>query len=108
MTHFDLRRRHALIGALAAGALAADAARGQDQDKSAKTARRRLTIGMSGFPPGLEPVLFNHTATRRVVPQMFDTLIAFDHAKNMVLRPALAERWERLGPRALRLSLRKG
>jgi peptide/nickel transport system substrate-binding protein len=107
MTHFDLRRRQALIGALAAGAFAANAAHGQDKAETAAT-RRRLTVGMSGFPPALEPVLFNHTATRRVVPQMFDTLIAFDHARNMALRPALAEHWERIGPRALRLSLRKG
>src|SRR5262249_40186689 len=40
--------------------------------------------------------------------QMFDTLIAFDHAKNMALRPALAERWERVGPGAVRLFLRQG
>ena len=106
MTHFDLRRRQALIGALAAGAFA-DAAHGQDMAATAAT-RRRLTVGMSGFPPALEPVLFNHTATRRVVPQMFDTLIAFDQARNMALLPALAEHWERIGPRALRLSLRKG
>jgi peptide/nickel transport system substrate-binding protein len=99
MTLFPLSRRQALIGALAAGAFAADAK---------AEARRRLTVGMSGFPPALEPVLFNHTATRRVVPQMFDTLIAFDQAKNMALRPALAERWERIGPRALRLFLRPG
>ncbi|MFZ5782584.1 MAG: ABC transporter substrate-binding protein [Pseudomonadota bacterium] len=106
MTQFHLRRRQALIAALAAGSVAAGTAHGQD--KPAKLPRRRLTIGMSGFPPALEPVLFNHTATRRVVPQMFDTLIAFDHARNMALRPALAERWERVGPRALRVSLRRG
>ncbi len=70
--------------------------------------RAKLTIGMSGFPPALEPVLFNHTATRRVVPQLFDTLIAFDHANGMALRPALAERWERMGARALHLQLRQG
>jgi peptide/nickel transport system substrate-binding protein len=106
MTHFDLKRRHALIGAFAAGTVSATAARGQD--KASKTSsRQKLSVGMSGFPPALEPVLFNHTATRRVVPQMFDTLIAFDHARNMVLRPALAERWERVGPGALRLFLRK-
>jgi peptide/nickel transport system substrate-binding protein len=106
MTYFDLRRRQALFGAFAAGAMGASAAHGQDNAAKSPT-RRRLTVGMSGFPPALEPVLFNHTATRRVVPQMFDTLIAFDHAKNMALRPALAERWERIGPRALRLYLRK-
>ena len=106
MTVSDITRRQALRGALAAGALAAPAAYGQDAPKSA--GRRKLTIGMSGFPPALEPVLFVHTATRRVVPQIFETLIAFDQAKNMALRPALAERWERLDHRALRLVLRKG
>jgi peptide/nickel transport system substrate-binding protein len=106
MTDFDLRRRQVLIGALAAGAFAANAAHGEDSTSKAAP-RRKLTVGMSGFPPALEPVLFVHTATRRVVPQMFDTLIAFDHARNMALRPALAERWERVGPGALRLFLRK-
>lgn len=106
MTRLDLGRRKALVGTLAAGTFAT-AARGQDTTGKAAT-RRRLTVGMSGFPPAVEPVLFNHTATRRVVPQMFDTLIAFDHARNMALRPALAERWERIGPRALRVFLRRG
>jgi peptide/nickel transport system substrate-binding protein len=68
----------------------------------------RLTIAMSGFPPAVEPILANHTATRRVVPQMFDTLIAFDHARNMALRAALAEQWSRVDGRALRLTLRRG
>lgn len=96
---FPLGRR-ALGAALITGAALPGPARGQT--------RSRLTIGMSGFPPSLEPVLSNHTATRRVMPQLFDTLIAFDHANGMALRPALAERWARLGPRALRLALRRG
>lgn len=62
---------------------------------------------MSGYPPALEPVLFNHTATRRVAPQLFDTLIAFDHGRGMALRPALAERWERIDAKALKLSLHR-
>ncbi|QRM32792.1 ABC transporter substrate-binding protein [Microvirga sp. VF16] len=70
--------------------------------------RRTLRIGMSGFPPAVEPVLYVHTATRRIVPQMFDTLIAFDQTPAMALRPALAERWERVSGKALRLYLRKG
>jgi peptide/nickel transport system substrate-binding protein len=107
VTQFNLRRRQALLGALAAGAVAGPQAHSQDNAAKSMT-RRRITIGMSGFPPSVEPVLFNHTATRRVVPQMFDTLIAFDHARNMALRPALAERWERVGPGAVRLFLRKG
>ncbi|WEX08669.1 ABC transporter substrate-binding protein [Chelativorans sp. AA-79] len=70
--------------------------------------RRTLKVGMSGFPPTVEPVLVTHTATRRVVSQMFDTLIAFDQTPRMALRPALAERWERVSGRALRLFLREG
>lgn len=93
-------RRRTLAAALISAAAMPTAVRAQPKAK--------LTIGMSGFPPSLEPVLFNHTATRRVAPQLFDTLIAFDHANGMALRPALAERWERLGPRALRLDLRRG
>lgn len=105
MTDLHLNRRHVLLGALATGVLGGREAGAADGETKA---RRRLTVGMSGFPPTLEPTLLNHTATRRVVPQMFDTLIAFDHAKGMALRPALAERWERLDARSLRLALRKG
>ncbi|TIS04104.1 MAG: oligopeptide ABC transporter substrate-binding protein, partial [Mesorhizobium sp.] len=70
--------------------------------------RRTIRIGMSGFPPAVEPALFNHTATRRIAPQMFDTLIRFDQTEKMALLPALAERWERVDGTALRLFLRKG
>ncbi|QND69764.1 oligopeptide ABC transporter substrate-binding protein (plasmid) [Mesorhizobium loti] len=63
---------------------------------------------MSGFPPAVEPVLYAHTATRRIAPQMFDTLIAFDQTPDMALRPALAERWERVNAKSVRLFLRKG
>ncbi|ONG53325.1 oligopeptide ABC transpoter oligopeptide-binding protein [Pseudoroseomonas deserti] len=93
--------RRPLAAALLAGAAFAGPAR-------AAATPGKLTVAISGFPPGVEPVLFNHTATRRVVPQLFDTLIAFDHAKDMALRPALAERWERRDARALRLHLRRG
>src|SRR5215470_10317166 len=100
MAGFPVTRRQAIAGAIASGLLAAAAPGTWAADAGS---RRRLTIGMSGFPPAVEPVLFNHTATRRVVPQIFDTLIAFDHDAGMALRPALAERWERLDARALRL-----
>lgn len=103
MSGFQISRRAALRGAAASALLSAAGSVGAMAQE-----RKRLTVGMSGFPPAVEPVLYNHTATRRVAPQMFDTLIAFDHAKNMALRPALAERWERLGERSLRLSLRRG
>ncbi|MDQ8731860.1 ABC transporter substrate-binding protein [Bradyrhizobium sp. LHD-71] len=105
MTDFHPSRRHVLIGALATGLFGGREAGATDGETKAW---RRLTVGMSGFPQALEPILFNSTATRRVVPQMFDTLIAFDHAKGMTLRPALAERWERIDARSLRLALRKG
>src|SRR5262249_4781708 len=107
MTEADMAsatRRQAIVTGIAAGALAAA---GFAPRPLHAEDRRRLTVGMSGFPPAVEPVLFNHTATRRVVPQMFDTLIAFDHANNMALRPSLAERWERIGDRSLRLALRR-
>ncbi|WP_247412742.1 ABC transporter substrate-binding protein [Bradyrhizobium sp. 23] len=70
--------------------------------------RRRLKVGMSGFPRSLDPVLATDTAIRRTMPQLFETLIAFDHAHDMALRPGLAERWERINAQSLRLFLRKG
>lgn len=103
MTRLQLDRRTALAGVLATSVFGDFPAAAQNP-----APRRKLTVGMSGFPPSLEPVLFNHTATRRVAPSLFDTLLAVDHGKNMALRPALAERWERINPRAVRLALRKG
>ncbi|MBD9665465.1 oligopeptide ABC transporter substrate-binding protein [Variovorax sp. VRV01] len=63
---------------------------------------------MSGFPSIIEPVMSVSTATRRLAPQLFDTLIAFEQNESMALRPALAERWERVDGKAVRLFLRKG
>ncbi|WKL24489.1 ABC transporter substrate-binding protein (plasmid) [Sinorhizobium meliloti] len=97
--------RRSILAAGAAGAfmsmigLPFAAARAED--------RRVLRIGMSAFPAAIEPVLYNSTAARRVVPQLFDTLIAFDQTEKLELRPALAERWERVDGTALRLFLRK-
>lgn len=73
-------RRGAISGAAAAGLIAAGPVPAVRADAGGK---RRLVVGMSGFPPAVEPVLFNHTATRRVVPQLFDTLVAFDHASTL-------------------------
>jgi len=76
---------------------------------AAPTAQRRvLRVGMTGFPSIIEPVLSVATATRRLAPQLFDTLIAFEQNEGMALRPALAERWERIDGKAVRLFLRKG
>lgn len=72
------------------------------------TQRRVLRVGTSGFPAIIEPVLSVATATRRLAPQLFDTLIGFEQTESMALRPALAERWERLDGAALRLFLRQG
>ncbi|MCK1267934.1 hypothetical protein IVB44_34805 [Bradyrhizobium sp. 49] len=63
---------------------------------------------MSGFPRSLDPVIATDTAIRRTMPQLFETLITFDHAHHMALRPGLAERWERINAQSLRLFLRKG
>src|SRR5262249_27868390 len=71
-------------------------------------ARRSVTIGMPTYPPALDPVLFNQTPTRRIVPQIFDTLLAVDYTKGRSLRPALAERVERISDRAVRVHLRQG
>lgn len=105
MVGVSATRRQVMIGGVAGGLAAAA---GVFPVVAQEDSRRRLTVAMSGFPPAVEPVLFSHTATRRVVPQMFDTLIAFDHSKTMALRPALAERWERVDDRALRVFLRRG
>ncbi|UVC15508.1 ABC transporter substrate-binding protein [Mesorhizobium onobrychidis] len=102
---FLTTRRNLLVAGAASGLLTmtgVPSAKAQDAD------RRTLRIGMSGFPAAIEPVLYNSTATRRVVPQMFDTLIGFDQTEKMALRPALAERWERVDGQSLRLFLRKG
>jgi peptide/nickel transport system substrate-binding protein len=111
MAQRGVTRRRAIARATAAGLIAVGAVGatgGPTAVRADPPGRRRLIVGMSGFPPAVEPVLFNHTATRRVVPQLFDTLVAFDPARGMALRPALAERWERTGPRTVRLWLRKG
>ncbi|WP_247375714.1 ABC transporter substrate-binding protein [Bradyrhizobium sp. 173] len=69
--------------------------------------RRRLKVGMSGFPRSLDPVIATDTAIRRTMPQLFETLITFDHAHDGA-RAGLAERWERNNAQSLRLFLRKG
>ncbi|MGZ9724171.1 ABC transporter substrate-binding protein [Rhizobium miluonense] len=105
MRNLTFTRRRILGAGAAAGLMSVAglriaAAQGAD--------RHTLKIGMSGFPPAVEPALYVHTATRRIAPQMFDTLIAFEQNESMALRPALAERWERIDGKALRLFLRKG
>lgn len=106
MTSIHLTRRQALAGALAAGMLPSMAVKAA-QGETTQNSRRRLRVGVSGFPRTFDPVIATDTAIRRVMPQLFDTLIAFDHAHGMALRPALAERWERIDAKSLRLFLRK-
>jgi peptide/nickel transport system substrate-binding protein len=86
-------------------ALAAAAGRPAPADAQA---RRSVIIGMPTYPPALDPVLFNHTPTRRIVPQLFDTLLAVDYDKGRTLRPALAEQVERIDAQSLRVRLREG
>ncbi|TWI30878.1 peptide/nickel transport system substrate-binding protein [Mesorhizobium tianshanense] len=102
---FSITRRNLLVAGAASSLLAMT---GVPSAKAQGAARRTLRIGMSGFPPAVEPVLYAHTATRRLAPQMFDTLLAFDQTSAMTLRPALAERWERVNAKSVRLFLRKG
>ena len=57
-------RRQAVMGGLAGGALAAA---GVAPHRARADERKKLTVGMSGFPVSIEPVLSTQTATRRVV-----------------------------------------
>ncbi|MCK1494787.1 oligopeptide ABC transporter substrate-binding protein [Bradyrhizobium sp. 180] len=106
MTRIDLTRRQAIAGSLAASVVASTGA-GAVESEPKTLPRRRLKVGMSGFPRSFDPVIATDTAIRRVVPQLFDTLIRVDHAHDMTLRPGLAERWERINAQSLRLFLRK-
>ena len=99
MTRIDLTRRQALTGALAASMLAGTGVK-EAEGEVKNSARRRLRVGMSGFPRTFDPVIATDTAIRRVMPQLFDTLIAFDHSHGMALRPALAEHWARIDARS--------
>lgn len=105
MNKHSLTRRQLIATGIAGGLLAVT---GTPFTQALAAERKLLKIGMSGFPPAVEPVLYAHTATRRVAPQMFDTLIAFNQKPDMTLRPALAERWERVDSKSVRLFLRKG
>ena len=105
MTELSITRRKLLATGAAGGALAVT---GLPFGKVLASDRRVLKVGMSGFPPALEPVMYTQTATRRVVAHVFDTLITFEQTEQMPLRPGLAERWERVSDKALRLFLRKG
>ncbi len=93
-------RRSVLAGTAAAALAGAGTVRAD--------APRRLVIALTVGPTVLEPVLLNHTALYRVASNLFDSLIGYDYRANMKLRPALAERWERVDDRSLRLWLRQG
>lgn len=105
MHNFSITRRNLMAAGAASGLLTIT---GVPFAKAQDASRRILRVGMSGFPATIDPAMANATAVRRVVTNMFDKLIAFDQGANMALRPALAERWERVNGRALRLFLRQG
>ncbi|WP_085044037.1 ABC transporter substrate-binding protein [Ensifer aridi] len=105
MHSLTITRRNILAAGAAAGLVSMTGIR---LAAAEGTDRKTLRVGMSGFPPAVEPALYAHTATRRIAPQMFDTLLSFDQTPAMTLRPALAERWERVDAKSLRLFLRKG
>lgn len=71
-------------------------------------ATSRLRVAIPVGPDHFEPVLRNTTAMFRTASNLFDSLLAYDYAAGMTLRPALAIRWERAGGSALRLWLRPG
>ncbi|WP_247808652.1 MULTISPECIES: hypothetical protein [unclassified Bradyrhizobium] len=81
MTRIDLTRRQAIAGSLAASVLASTGG-GAVESEPKTLARRRLKVGISGFPRSFDPVIATDTAIRRVMPQLFDTLIRVDHAHN--------------------------
>lgn len=99
-----LNRRQVLATGLAVGVTMAVAPKVSAQAGKARV----LKIGMSGYPVQIEPVMLNQTATRRVATQMFETLLAFDHANGMRLKPSLAESWKRVAPDAVQFNLRRG
>ncbi|MBZ9603003.1 ABC transporter substrate-binding protein [Phyllobacterium chamaecytisi] len=107
MTKFELTRRNVLAGALAATVSASTGFK-VTQAHAAGTARKALRVGMSGYPRTLDPVIATDTAIRRVVPQLFDTLITREQNASMALKPGLAERWERIDAQSLRFFLRQG
>ncbi|HET8986109.1 MAG TPA: ABC transporter substrate-binding protein, partial [Trueperaceae bacterium] len=50
-----------------------------------------LMAGMQTDPVGLDPHITNATATRNMLENVYDTLVAFDSSLRIV--PALAESW---------------
>lgn len=50
-----------------------------------------LVVGMQTDPVGLDPHITNATATRNMLENVYDTLVAFDSSLRIV--PALAESW---------------
>ncbi|MCK1338558.1 hypothetical protein IVB38_21680 [Bradyrhizobium sp. 38] len=67
MTHIDLTRRQAIAGAVAASVLAST---GAAEGEPKTLPRRRLKVGMSGFPRSFDPVIATDTAIRRTMPQL--------------------------------------
>lgn len=95
-----LTRRKAFL--LAGAGLAAPAA------AQVPVGRRGIVVAMPAHPAVLDPALLTQTPVRRVSHNIFDTLLAFDWHGGMGLRPALAQRWERVDDRSVRLHLRQG
>lgn len=67
MTHIELTSRQAIAGAVAASVLASTGAGAVEAEPRTLT-RRRLKVGMSGFPRSLDPVIATDTAIRRTMP----------------------------------------
>ncbi|WP_247484938.1 hypothetical protein [Bradyrhizobium sp. 193] len=67
MTHIELTSRQAIAGAVAASVLASTGA-GAVEGEPRTLTRRRLKVGMSGFPRSLDPVIATDTVIRRTMP----------------------------------------
>jgi peptide/nickel transport system substrate-binding protein len=73
-----------------------------------QTAASRLIIAMPTHPERLDPVFGNNLPKLRTLPNIFDGLLAFDLYDGMKIRPALAQRWQRIDARTLEFELRPG
>lgn len=67
-----------------------------------------LNIAIQENPRVLDPVLIQNNIAYRVLPNVFETLIAVDYQDGQALKPGLAVSWERIEPTVLELELRQG
>lgn len=69
---------------------------------------RTLRIATADLPGTLEPGIATSNTGVRLLPNVFETLLAMDPDDNSVLVPSLATAWERLDPLTIEFRLRQG